>query len=108
MAKKLFKKGDPKPENAGRKKGTPNKRTVAQREAFESIMELIEQRMLDGDDVINSLSPARAAELYTNLLNYKKPKLSSNKNENDNTISGGLNVIVTYGDDNIKEDGNDG
>lgn len=67
----------------GRPKGVPNKRTTAQREAFETVMELIEKRMTNGDDVINNLSPARAAELYNNLLSYKKPKLSATKNESD-------------------------
>lgn len=108
MAKKLFEKGTPKPENSGRKKGTPNKRTVEQREAFETIMELVEKRMLDSDDVINSLSPARAAELYHTLLNYKKPKLSSSSNLDKIDHSGGLNIIVKYlsdDDASVESDG---
>lgn len=108
MAKKLFTKGTPKPEASGRKKGTPNKRTVEQKEAFETIMQLLEKRMLDGDDVINALSPARAAELYSTLLNYKKPKLNSNSNTDKVEHSGGMNIIVKYeSDDDIKID-NDG
>jgi len=93
MAK--FKKGE-SGNPTGKPKGAVNKRTKAEREAFESIMELIEERMINGDDVINSLSPARAAELYTNLLNYKKPKLSSNKNDDSVTHSGEVKINVNW------------
>lgn len=82
---------------AGRKKGTENKRTKEQREAFIVVMELLEKRMMEGDDVINNLSPHRASELYTNLLNYVKPKLSATKNENTNEISGEIKVNIEFG-----------
>jgi hypothetical protein len=35
MAKKLFKKGEPRPKKAGRRKGTPNKTTVIVKEVLE-------------------------------------------------------------------------
>lgn len=96
MAKKLFTAGSPKPENSGRKKGTPNKRTVEEREAYEAIMQLIEQRMLDGDDVINNLTPARAAELYVNLVGFKKAKLSSNRIEGGLTNDSKIEFVIRY------------
>jgi hypothetical protein len=77
---------------AGKKKGTENKRTKEQREAFELVMELLEARMTVGDSVINQLTPHRAAELYSALLNYKKPKLSSNTNQNTNDGEITINV----------------
>lgn len=67
----------------GRPKGSENKRTKEQREAFLVIMELLEKRMMDGDDVIKNLSPRSAGELYATLLNYQKPKLANNKVESD-------------------------
>jgi hypothetical protein len=36
-----FKKGDPKPENSGRRRGTPNKRTIYVREVLEGAAEAI-------------------------------------------------------------------
>ena len=78
----------------GRPKGSENKRTTEQKQAFEIIMQLLEQRLMEGDDVINRLSPTKAGELYATLLNYKKPKLNSNSNNNQ--VSGGFNVIVTH------------
>lgn len=98
MARKVFKAGDPKPENSGRKKGTPNKRTVEQREAYEEIMLLLEKRMRDGNDVIDNLSPARAAELYNNLLAYKKPKMTSTKIEGDVQHSGNVSIVIRHSD----------
>jgi hypothetical protein len=99
MARKLFEKGSPKLPNSGRKKNTPNKKTVEQREAFETIMHLLEKRMTNDMDVINSLTPSRAAEVYTNLLNYKKPKLSSNRNEDSVEHSGEIKININYSDD---------
>lgn len=92
-----FKKGA-SGNKSGRPKGVPNKVTTQQKEAFLVVMELLEARMENSDDVIGRLSPARAAELYVNLLNYIKPKLNSNTNQN--TIEGGLNITVKYDDDN--------
>lgn len=94
MAK--FEAGKPRNEKAGRKKGTPNKRTVEEREAYEAIMELIEQRMLDGDDVINNLSAARAAELYVNLVAFKKAKLSATRIDADVKQDSKIEFVVKY------------
>lgn len=77
-----IKKGEVK-NPKGRPKGSENKRTKEQREAFVVIMELLEKRMMDGDDVIKNLNPRAAGELYATLLNYQKPKLSSTKNETE-------------------------
>jgi len=92
-----IKKGEVK-NPRGRPKNSENKRTKEQREAFEVVMELLEKRMMEGDDVINNLSPHRASELYTNMLNYKKPKLSQTKNENTNEITGDVKINICFKD----------
>ncbi len=60
-----------------------------------TIMKLLEKRMTNDSDVISRLSPARAAELYVNLLNYVKPKLTKNDNKNEDTINP-LTITVKY------------
>lgn len=93
-----IKKGEIRNPN-GRPKGSENRRTKEVREAYEEIMRLLEKRMMDGDDVIKSLSPSKASELYWNLLGYKKPKLSATKNENSTDIKGDINVNISWDDD---------
>lgn len=81
----------------GRKKGQVNKTTRQMKESFQIVMELLEARMTSTDDdngVINKLSPARASELYSNLLKFVKPTLSSVKQ--DNTHNGDININVTF------------
>ena len=86
-----------KKKTGGRAKGSQNKTTVAQKEAFDSIMLLIEKRLLDGNDVVNNLSVGRVADLYVNMLNYKKPKLSASKIIAD--IDSDISITVSYTDD---------
>lgn len=92
----------------GRPKGSQNKVTVKAKETFLTILELIEDRMTASDDVIGRLTPSKAAELYVNLLNYVKPKL--NQNQNNNLVNGDITIKVVYDDDknDVKpeEDGN--
>lgn len=92
-----IKKGEVK-NPKGRPKGSENKRTKEQREAFVVIMELLEKRMMDGDDVIKNLNPRAAGELYATLLNYQKPKLSSTKNENTTDVKGDVKINISFGD----------
>lgn len=103
MATNHFKKGQSGNPN-GRPKGKQNKVTTKAKEAFLTVMELLEQRMTSSEDIISRLSPAKAAELYCNLLNYVKPKL--NKNSNDNQIEGQISIKVIYDDNNeVKPEG---
>lgn len=89
-----FRTDDGRPK--GRPRGKQNKVTVKAKEAFLTVMELLEHRMTTGDDIINRLSPSKAAELYLGLLNYVKPKLTKNDNNNEN--SGELVIKVEYSD----------
>jgi hypothetical protein len=98
MSDSRFKKGQ-SGNPLGKKKGTLNKTTRKAKEAFVTVMELLESRMTDREDVISKLSPAKAAELYLGILQYVKPKL--NKNQNDTDVTGEITIKVTYSDDNI-------
>jgi hypothetical protein len=87
----------------GRKKGQINKTTREMKESFQIVMDLLEKRMTstDTNGVIQQLSPARAAELYANLLKFTKPTLSSIKQ--DNTHQGDITIRIideTDGTDN--------
>lgn len=84
------------PDGRGRPKGAENKVTKAAKDAFLTVMDLLEKRMTSDEDVIGRLSPSKAAELYVNLLNYIKPKLS--KNDNNNQVSGDITINVKYDD----------
>lgn len=92
---------DNQPAGRGRPKGRENKITREAKDAFITVMDLLEKRMTSDEDVIGRLSPAKAAELYVNLLNYVKPKLT--KNDNNNQVSGDIVINVKYQDDNTKQ-----
>ncbi|WP_316736266.1 hypothetical protein [Pedobacter aquatilis] len=90
-------KGTPK--TGGRAKGTINKKTAAIQASLELVMNALEGTILDDLDKVN---PSRRLQLYTDLMNYVKPKLSATKNENDTKLSGGFDVNFTFDLDNIK------
>ena len=92
---------DNQPPSKGRKKGSINKSTKQSLEAYEQVMLLLEARMTNNKDVISKLAEGRAAELYANLLNYKKAKIS--KNLNDTTIDGNITINVKFDDNNQAE-----
>lgn len=84
-------KGTPK--TGGRTKGTINKKTAAMQASLELVMNALEGTILDD---LTNVNPSRRLQLYTDLMNYIKPKLSSTKNENDNTISGEVKINVNW------------
>lgn len=93
MAYKKGQSGNP----AGRKKGVRNKNTIKQEEAFFTIFNLLEER-LKNPDTIDAMSLRQLAELYSSMLNYVKPKLSSTTNQNTNENSGEITVRINYVD----------
>jgi hypothetical protein len=101
MAKKLFVKGAPKPLNSGRKKGTPNKKTIA-------INLLLETAMLElSKELINDISKvnhSRRLQLFTDLMNYVSPKLASNKNEDKVEHNGNITIDFSFGDEDVDKD----
>ncbi|MFA5591983.1 MAG: hypothetical protein WC989_01540 [Micavibrio sp.] len=75
MAK--FQKGNKRPENAGRKKGTPNKTTDQAREAIALLIESRIDQLPQWLDEIREQDGAQAAfKCLTSLLEYYIPKLN--------------------------------
>ena len=58
----------------GRKKGTPNKKTAAQLDRAERIIQLIEKNYLDDD--LENISSKDRMYLFSDLLEYVQPKLT--------------------------------
>jgi hypothetical protein len=92
-----FKKGQVSNPN-GRPKGARSKKTLQQEEAFMTIMTLLEER-LRKPETVDALSFRQLAELYSNMLNYVKPKLSSIKTDNTTEVNGGITIRMVYDDD---------
>lgn len=66
----------------GRKKGSINKKTAAQKSRAETILQLIDEKYFEKD--IKKLSPSQRMILYTSMMEYVAPKLSRT------TMSGNL------------------
>lgn len=60
--------------SGGRIKGTPNKKTAEVLDRVTRVLELIESDHLEKD--IKKLTPGQRMTLYSDLLEYKAPKLS--------------------------------
>jgi len=60
--------------SGGRTKGTPNKKTADVIDRATRILELIESKYLEND--IKKLTPGQRMILYSDMLEYKAPKLS--------------------------------
>lgn len=100
---KSFKKGvsgNP----AGRPKGSLNKTTVAQRATLQMVMDNLAETILSD---LALVTPSRRLEIYKELTGYFTPKLSSNKNENSNEISGDININISWEDEEVKDGGAD-
>jgi hypothetical protein len=71
-----FKKGDKKPENSGRKKGTPHKKSLLVREILENHgINLFEQILVR----LPKLEPRHQMQALTAMLPYVYPKLNSHE-----------------------------
>lgn len=86
-----YEKGNPKPENSGRKKGTPNKTTAEIRNILQNVYENNLTR-LEAD--LDKMSPFQRQQTLERISNKFLPNLT--KNENDNTHSGEVEIIVSY------------
>lgn len=60
--------------SGGRTKGTPNKKTAEVLDRVSHVLEIIESNHLESD--IKKLTPGQRMILYSDLLEYKAPKLS--------------------------------
>ena len=85
-----FKKGDKKPENSGRKKGTKNKTNLG-------ISEILQKNSIDCVEELISIAQNTSKEeikfgIYKELLKYVYPQLKAV--EVNEKISKGINIIV--------------
>lgn len=68
----------------GRKKGSINKKTAEVLDRAERVLQLIETKYLDED--IEKLSPAQRMTLYSDMMEYKAPKLSRIEGSKENPL----------------------
>ena len=80
----------------GRPKGTPNKVTARTKATIEMVMDNLAETIIDDLAQVNS---SRRLQVYIDLMNYIKPKLSSTKNENTNEIKGDININISWDED---------
>lgn len=87
------KKGDPKPVNAGRKKGTPNKSTE---EIRKQIQNIVSKKLDVFEDDLSKMNPFQQWQILEKVTKYFLPAL--NKNDDTLTHTGGININVTFED----------
>lgn len=89
-------KGTPK--TGGRQKGSLNKRTKEIHESLELVMAGLASTLIQD---IQSVNPSRRLQLYTDLMNYIKPKLASNKNDDNVNHTGEVVISVNFDGVNV-------
>ena len=83
--------GNPK----GRPKGTPNKVTARTKATIEMVMDNLAETIIEDLATVNA---SRRLQVYIDLMNYIKPKLSANKNENTTDVKGDVKINISFGD----------
>lgn len=94
-----FKKGDKRPQNAGREKGTPNKRT----EQWEQFAEYCLNSGLEKfQEEMNKLKGQQFVNAFVNIMEFHKPKLSRSevKAQVEDVGVKSYKIIQASGDDN--------
>ncbi|WP_185217519.1 DUF5681 domain-containing protein [Sphingobacterium mizutaii] len=81
--------GNPK----GRPKGAVNKVTARQKATIEMVMDNLAETIIDDLAQVNS---SRRLQVYIDLMNYIKPKLSATKNETD--VKQDVNIKISWDD----------
>lgn len=71
----VFKKGDKRPEGAGKRKGSANKSTTLAREAIAKFVDNNTSRLELWLDQIAEESPKDAFDCFTKVMEYHLPKL---------------------------------
>lgn len=79
----------------GRKKGTPNKVTARTKATIEMVMDSLAETIIEDLSMVNA---SRRLQVYIDLMNYIKPKLSANKNDNTTDVKGDVKINISFGD----------
>ena len=85
----MFTKG--KPKTGGKKKGTPNKKTMLLDTFCQDIIEGGIERFNDSMNKLAEKNPKMYVDAYLSLLEYVKPKLA--RHDTSVTTKGELNII---------------
>lgn len=89
-----IKKGEVK-NPKGRPKGAISKQNKQIKATIEMVMDSLAETIIDDLKQVNS---SRRLQVYIDLMNYIKPKLSSTKNENTNEVKGDININISWED----------
>jgi hypothetical protein len=92
MAKKVIKKGEvlnPK----GRPKGAVGKITKQVKDSLQFVMERLESTIVED---IQKVTPQRRLQLYTDLMQFVKPKLASTKADVDVKTDSKIEFVIRY------------
>lgn len=87
-----IKKGEVK-NPKGRPKGAISKQNKQIKATIEMVMDSLAETIIDDLKQVNS---SRRLQVYIDLMNYIKPKLSATKNENTNEIKGDININISW------------
>lgn len=90
-----IKKGEVK-NPKGRPKGAISKQNKQIKATIEMVMDSLAETIIDDLKQVNS---SRRLQVYIDLMNYIKPKLSATKNENTNEIKGDININISWDED---------
>ena len=90
MPKKLIQKGQVL-NPTGRPKGAINKNTRAVQESIQWVMEHLESTLIADLDRVR---PERRLQLYTDLMQYVKPKLSTTKADIDVRSDNRIEIVI--------------
>jgi hypothetical protein len=77
----------------GRPKGAINKDTRRVKESIQLVMDALETTLLED---IARVTPQRRLQLYTDLMQYIKPKLSTTKADIDIQSDSKLEFVIRY------------
>jgi hypothetical protein len=90
-----FKKGNPRPANAGRKDGSTNKSTALAREAIASFVDGNADRLTGWLDRIAEDNPKAAFDSFMSVVEYHIPKLARTEHAGDknNPLEATITVI---------------
>lgn len=91
----MFKPGDKKPSNSGRKAGVTNKATMEAREAIAAFVDNNAHRLQIWLDKIGEENPEKAFNLFQSVIEYHVPKLARTEIEANIKSQAVLNVHLT-------------